>query len=159
MIITIPTVNEEWEDMVYPYLAFCYKMKFQNREWTGYKELKEIGLDPDWLISLGILFDPTPTGTYRFIPENIPNLVNIYAKGKPELCDTTNELWTTEFSKELKWDDLKTFALGYYGGITLYTPPKDVNPELWANNDTIALILQLKLPRYVISDQTNKEKD
>lgn len=79
MLVNIPKVDKDWEDMVYPYLSFCYKMKFQKREWTGYKELGELGLDADWLRSLNILSDPSISGTYRFIEENIPNLVRIYA--------------------------------------------------------------------------------
>ena len=47
MKILIPKVAEGFEDMVYPYLAFCYKMKFQKREWTGYKELKALELDAE----------------------------------------------------------------------------------------------------------------
>lgn len=95
MMKFIPIVDKQWEDMVFPYLAFCYKMDFQGREWTGYKELEELGLDPAWLRSLDILSDPTPTGAYRFIAENVYNLVKIYAEyAIPFVID--DELWKAD---------------------------------------------------------------
>lgn len=92
MKILIPKVAEGFEDMVYPYLAFCYKMKFQKREWTGYKELKALELDAEWLESLGIVF-PSESGGYRFIAENIINLVNIYRVGVPEEYESSDAMW------------------------------------------------------------------
>lgn len=67
-------------------------MKFQKREWTGYKELAAMGLDADWLVSLGILYMPTPTGSYKFVEENIMKLVRLYSIDEPEEFYTCDEM-------------------------------------------------------------------
>ena len=112
MKILIPKVVKGFEDMVYPYLAFCYKMKYQKREWTGYKELRALELDAEWLEMLGIIF-PSQSGGYRFIEENIINLVNIYRKGKAEEYESSDAMWEDviplDYSKKEVYDldDLK----------------------------------------------------
>lgn len=115
MRILIPKVPKEFEDMIYPYLAFCYKMKYQKREWTGYKELMNLELDYNWLVTLGIIF-PTQSGGFRFIEENIINLVDVYRFGVPDEYESSDAMWEDviplDYSKKHIYDleDLKNKA-------------------------------------------------
>lgn len=141
MIILLPTVDKEWEDLVYPYLAFCYRMKYKKREWTGYKEIQSIGLDADWLLSLGIIAGPTKSGGYRFVEENIVNLVNIYTNIAPEEYLTSDELWNTEIdwksflSVDYIGNGIMTFPNGL---ITVGRIPEGVDINKWISNELIA---------------------
>ena len=143
MNILLPVVDKDYidEPMVYPYLAFCYKLKFQHRKWTGYKELEDVGLNAEWLISHNILFGPTETGGYRFVADNIINLVKLFSVKEPEEYLTSDEMWYTETNWEeyLYVDSANNATLIFEGGaIELGEIPDGVDINKWIGNELIA---------------------